>query len=710
MIEIEEEVPDEEAIARDGAQLKGNAESIVEKPAKDTQLEVKEEEVEKQKVCEHEAAAKEDNAEMEVDDNSSHRQSCSEPTRSNVSAAETPVEEDGEAGEDCSALEESGEGDTKKRKKGRKRSTPSVDGEEAEGERKKKVRSRPRDLDKESKRGKDKSRSKPKDLDKDSAKAKAKGERKRRTEKGVDDGRTKNNEKEKVEKSTRTKKEKRDRSVPKERKRRVKEGKKKDAEEKAVDMAKRRRPKKRGEDDASDDESLKDSVVREANEKVESMQSEPSSDGGATTVCSEEEVRSLVGSGDPPDSPTEDQPVGINVDSNEEFSEDLKSNDGSGRSLSRGRSRRRQLDSRAEASPSQSKEHVETTSEKPVDKKSLAESRAAAWGAKNPGKAGDGPKGEGETGLDRRRAMLKRNPHALGRLKGPSANDAPPPIPTKKVKRICVDGDRLVEVVRKQIEEKWPKVDDTDTVAPRRHSFDFDCHAISVVGPRVANEDEFTVIEDVGAMLGLDSLRERVSYFGVFDGHSGHHAAVYTRIHLHKIIADRVTDFDVDLDDAIFHGFKQADDTVNAFQAKMGFTCGTTCVTVWKIGKKLVVGNVGDCQGFLRRGGQPVPILDPHRPNRDDEKDRVKAAGGAVVWFGAWRVNGVLAVSRSIGDSHLKHLVIAEPDITRFEIQDDDEFMVVASDGLWDTLSYEEAMEFAVKVSLPQPVPLERRH
>lgn len=51
---------------------------------------------------------------------------------------------------------------------------------------------------------------------------------------------------------------------------------------------------------------------------------------------------------------------------------------------------------------------------------------------------------------------------------------------------------------------------------------------------------------------------------------------------------------------------------------------------------------------------------------------------------GAWRVHGVLSVSRSIGDAHLKDWVLAEPDTKILCLTSDMEYLVLASDGLWD--------------------------
>ena len=51
---------------------------------------------------------------------------------------------------------------------------------------------------------------------------------------------------------------------------------------------------------------------------------------------------------------------------------------------------------------------------------------------------------------------------------------------------------------------------------------------------------------------------------------------------------------------------------------------------------------------------------------------------------GAWRVQGSLAVSRAIGDLHLKEWIISEPETKRLSLTSDCEFLIMASDGLWD--------------------------
>lgn len=79
--------------------------------------------------------------------------------------------------------------------------------------------------------------------------------------------------------------------------------------------------------------------------------------------------------------------------------------------------------------------------------------------------------------------------------------------------------------------------------------------------------------------------------------------------------------------------------------------------------------------------------------------------GGFISFNGSWRVQGILAMSRSLGDYPLKNLnvVIPDPDIMTFDLDKlQPEFMILASDGLWDAFSNEEAVRF-VRERLDEP-------
>ena len=87
------------------------------------------------------------------------------------------------------------------------------------------------------------------------------------------------------------------------------------------------------------------------------------------------------------------------------------------------------------------------------------------------------------------------------------------------------------------------------------------------------------------------------------------------------------------------------------------------------------------------------------------ERKRIKKAGGFISFNGVWRVAGVLATSRALGDYPLKdkNFVIAEPDILAFELDTlGAQFMILATDGLWDAFSNEEAVKY-VRERLDEP-------
>jgi serine/threonine protein phosphatase PrpC len=76
-------------------------------------------------------------------------------------------------------------------------------------------------------------------------------------------------------------------------------------------------------------------------------------------------------------------------------------------------------------------------------------------------------------------------------------------------------------------------------------------------------------------------------------------------------------------------------------------------------------------------------------PDRQDEFDRIQKAGGQVLKVkNTYRVDGVLSVTRAIGDKDFKSSgVISEPEIKSLKIDHQDELMILATDGLFNTMS-----------------------
>lgn len=94
----------------------------------------------------------------------------------------------------------------------------------------------------------------------------------------------------------------------------------------------------------------------------------------------------------------------------------------------------------------------------------------------------------------------------------------------------------------------------------------------------------------------------------------------------------------------------------------------------------LYTANVGDARIVLCRNGKALRLSYDHKGSDENEGKRISNAGGLILNN---RVNGVLAVTRALGDSYLKNLVTGHPYTTETVIQPDaDEFIILACDGV----------------------------
>ncbi|EPS68416.1 hypothetical protein M569_06352, partial [Genlisea aurea] len=200
----------------------------------------------------------------------------------------------------------------------------------------------------------------------------------------------------------------------------------------------------------------------------------------------------------------------------------------------------------------------------------------------------------------------------------------------------------------------------------------------SFKGKRASMEDyyEARVSEINGQMVAL---------FGVYDGHGGSRTAEYLRTNLFKNLSSH-PEFITDTKLAIVETFKRTDDDYLNEENGHQRDAGSTASTAVLVHDKLFVANVGDSRVVACRAGSAIPLSIDHKPDRSDERQRIEQAGGFIIWAGTWRVGGVLAVSRAFGDKLLRPYVMAEPEIQEEGI-DGVDFIIVASDGLWNVLS-----------------------
>uniref|UniRef100_A0ACD5UI80 Uncharacterized protein n=1 Tax=Avena sativa TaxID=4498 RepID=A0ACD5UI80_AVESA len=203
-------------------------------------------------------------------------------------------------------------------------------------------------------------------------------------------------------------------------------------------------------------------------------------------------------------------------------------------------------------------------------------------------------------------------------------------------------------------------------------------------GSQVPMQDAHT------AMLDLDGSNSR-SFFGVFDGHGGDTVALYCSEQFHaELIQD--PDYKTNLQTAMLRMYFRADEKLKAsdkwrkppsskgkLQRCMDSDlCGvcqlwkkpytgpqeegsTACVAIIE-GNRILVANAGDSRCVLSRNGEAIDLSTDHKPNVEDEKKRIQAAGGQVLKnemskiklgefaeLGIPRVDGKLLISRSIG-------------------------------------------------------------
>ncbi|KAK8545219.1 hypothetical protein V6N13_066509 [Hibiscus sabdariffa] len=235
----------------------------------------------------------------------------------------------------------------------------------------------------------------------------------------------------------------------------------------------------------------------------------------------------------------------------------------------------------------------------------------------------------------------------------------------------------------------------------------------SVIGRRSEMEDAIAVIpafisrscDHVGGCMAPGSrTTDEVSpihFFGVYDGHGGSQVAKFCAERMHGVIAEEwdrevaeTSGWQRRWEVAFSGSFERADGEVST-AAVAPDTVGSTAVVVVLSACQIITSNCGDSRAVLCRGTETIPLTVDQKPDRQDELMRIESEGGKVInWNGA-RVFGVLAMSRAIGDRYLKPWIIPVPEVTFTTRTDEDECLILASDGLWDVMTNEEAGEVA---------------
>uniref|UniRef100_A0A914HGZ1 PPM-type phosphatase domain-containing protein n=1 Tax=Globodera rostochiensis TaxID=31243 RepID=A0A914HGZ1_GLORO len=253
-----------------------------------------------------------------------------------------------------------------------------------------------------------------------------------------------------------------------------------------------------------------------------------------------------------------------------------------------------------------------------------------------------------------------------------------------------------------------PKTEKTNDAGVGR---DYRYVVASMQGWRIDMEDA----HHVQITIGNESPFEEWSFFAVFDGHAGSKVAFHSAQNLlqtllattefHevkkelKINGPKITEKAKSLiHDGVRRGFLELDTSMELLHGSgEKERSGTTAICAILTPDYVFFANLGDSRGLLSRRSNTIFSTEDHKPYLEKERDRIVKAGGSVM---IQRVNGSLAVSRALGDFEYKsvpglcateQLVSPEPDVYIVpRDKDDDEFLILACDGIYDVLANEE--------------------
>ncbi|CAJ0942637.1 unnamed protein product, partial [Mesorhabditis belari] len=132
-----------------------------------------------------------------------------------------------------------------------------------------------------------------------------------------------------------------------------------------------------------------------------------------------------------------------------------------------------------------------------------------------------------------------------------------------------------------------------------------------------------------------------------------------------------------------------------------GEDSGTTACVCLLSDSKIIVANIGDSRAVLCRDGKAIDLSVDHKPEDEAETKRIEKAGGKVTEDG--RVNGGLNLSRAFGDHFYKkntelpladQMISALPDVITKELSPEDRFLIVACDGIWNSMESQQVVDY----------------
>lgn len=195
---------------------------------------------------------------------------------------------------------------------------------------------------------------------------------------------------------------------------------------------------------------------------------------------------------------------------------------------------------------------------------------------------------------------------------------------------------------------------------------------------------------------------ERATVAAVMDGHHGSDVSDMVMLALPRVLIESLKRLQGDVVPAMKATVERLDtETYVAYRNGNVPTGGTTLLLLVIVGRRIYSANVGDCKAVLSSKGAPEALTEAHNPPVESEKKRFEDAG--VPCFSDHIGGSDINVCRTLGDydlgaplkwrcclehglasSHAKGPLSSKPDIEVRDIEDVDEFIVAATDGVWD--------------------------
>ncbi|WFD31020.1 protein-serine/threonine phosphatase [Malassezia sp. CBS 17886] len=228
-------------------------------------------------------------------------------------------------------------------------------------------------------------------------------------------------------------------------------------------------------------------------------------------------------------------------------------------------------------------------------------------------------------------------------------------------------------------------------------------------GWRISMEDAHAAVLDLEDKAGA-APDERVSFFAVYDGHGGANVARYSGRTLHSRLLELPEFKERRWEAALQRAFLKTDEDLRSDPVYANDTSGCTAVAALLVPgvdanadgsgtREVLVANAGDSRCVLGLAGEAKPLSFDHKPGNPEEHSRILNAGGFVEFD---RVNGNLALSRAIGDFEFKQntalpaeqqIVTADPQVISHKYTGEEEFVVLACDGIWDCLTNQQVVD-----------------